>query len=76
MRKFSLTIIVLFFQLISLAQETQQVEMADVMRREGKIYTVVAVILTILFGLFIYLIFIDRKLSKLEKDFSVSTSNH
>jgi hypothetical protein len=76
MRKFSLTITVLFFQLISLAQQPQQVEMADVMRRDGKIYTVVAVILTILFGLFIYLIFIDRKLSKLEKDFSASTSNH
>lgn len=37
------------------------------MRAEGKIYVVLAVVLTILAGLFIYLIRIDRKISKLEK---------
>lgn len=57
----------LFFCFNSFAQASQEVEMADIMRRDGKIYTVVAVILTILIGLFIYLIFIDRKISRLEK---------
>jgi hypothetical protein len=38
------------------------------MRSEGKIYVVMAVCLTILIGLFIYLISIDRKISKLEKN--------
>jgi hypothetical protein len=51
-----------------MAQSNSQVEMADVLRSNGKIYTVVAVILTILIGLFIYLINIDRKISKLEKN--------
>jgi hypothetical protein len=37
------------------------------MRSDGKIYVVVAVVLTILAGLIIYLIRIDRKISKLEK---------
>jgi hypothetical protein len=37
------------------------------LRAEGKIYVVLAVSLTILIGLFIYLIRIDRKISKLEK---------
>jgi tetrahydromethanopterin S-methyltransferase subunit D len=39
----------------------------DVMRSSGKIYVVVAVCLTILIGLFIYVFLLDRKISRLEK---------
>ena len=42
--------------------------MASLMRSNGKIYVVVAVVLTILFGLIAYLIRLDRKISKLEKE--------
>ena len=52
---------------ISFAQ-AQQVEMADGMRRDGKIYIVVAVCLTILLGLFFYVFTIDRKITKLENE--------
>jgi len=45
----------------------QEIEMADTMRSEGKIYVVVAVVLIILLGLLGYTTHIDRKLSKLEK---------
>ncbi|MCP9753189.1 CcmD family protein [Ferruginibacter sp. HRS2-29] len=45
-----------------------KVEMADTMRSNGKIYVVVAVCLTILIGLFLYVASIDRKLKKLEKN--------
>ena len=45
--------------------------MADAMRSNGKIYVVVAVVVTILIGLFIYLITVDRKVSKLEKNSKV-----
>jgi CcmD family protein len=48
--------------------QSQQVEMADGMRSNGKIYIVVAVCLTILIGLFVYVFSIDRKISKLEKE--------
>ena len=48
--------------------QVQQVEMADGMRSEGKIYVVVAVCLTILLGLFFYVFTIDRKITKLEKE--------
>ncbi|HMO62064.1 MAG TPA: CcmD family protein [Ferruginibacter sp.] len=48
------------------AQQTD-VEMADTMRSNGKIYIVVAVCLTILAGLFFYVWRIDRKLSEIEK---------
>jgi CcmD family protein len=44
-----------------------ETEMADVMRSNGKIYVVVAVLATIFAGIFIYLILLDRKISKLEK---------
>ena len=67
MRKFIFIIPMLFCFFSALAQPSNQVEMADVLRSNGKIYTVVAVILTILIGLFIYLISIDRKISKLEQ---------
>lgn len=44
-----------------------QVEMADSLRAEGKIYVVVAIILIILSGLIFYLFSMDRKVKKLEK---------
>jgi CcmD family protein len=44
------------------------VEMADGLRSSGKIYVVVAVLLIILTGLLIYVITIDRKVSRIEKN--------
>ena len=41
--------------------------MADTMRSEGKIYVVVAIMLAIFFGLIAYLVMLDRKVSKIEK---------
>lgn len=46
----------------------EQVEMADAMRQSGKIYVVVAVVITIFAGLIVYLIRLDKKVSRLEKD--------
>jgi len=43
------------------------VGMADEMRGNGRIYVVVAVILTILTGLILYVVRLDRKISKWEK---------
>lgn len=43
-----------------------EVEMADVLRQDGKIYVVVAVLLTVLAGMILYLISLDRKVGKLE----------
>jgi CcmD family protein len=56
------------FCCLSSLLQAQELEMADKMRADGKIYVVVAVLLAIFIGLFVYLISIDRKLSKLEKD--------
>ena len=62
----SLLVLALFAGVSSFAQQ-QPVEMADTMRANGKIYVVVAVCLTILLGLFIYVFAVDRKISRLEK---------
>ncbi|GGG57802.1 CcmD family protein [Hymenobacter glacieicola] len=43
-------------------------EMADALRQSGKIYVVVAVITVVLAGLLFFLISLDRKLSRLEKE--------
>jgi CcmD family protein len=48
--------------------EDEKVQMADGMRSSGKIYVVVAVVLIILAGLIVYLVQLDRKLRKLEKE--------
>ena len=47
---------------------TDKAEMADTMRSNGKIYVVVAVLIIILLGLLFYLIRLDRKISKMEKN--------
>ena len=43
-----------------------QAENPDFMRSIGKMYVVVAVILAIFIGIVIFLIYLDRKLTKLE----------
>ncbi len=52
----------------TLAFAQDKPEMADTMRSNGKIYVVVAVCLTILIGLFIYVLVVDRKVSRMERD--------
>lgn len=64
--KKSLLLLSSFLFLLKVSAQ-DKVEMADVMRSNGKIYIVVAVCLTILTGLFIYVYSIDKKISRLEK---------
>lgn len=64
----------------SYAQEKQKItqedyvnsdiEMADVMRSNGKIYIVVATIIALFSGFTVYLISIDKKIGKLEEKFT------
>ena len=46
--------------------------MADEMRSNGKIYVVVAVLVTIFIGIILYLIRLDRKLTRLEKETKIN----
>ena len=47
--------------------QNEPVEMATGLRSSGKIYVVVAVLLLIFIGFILYLIRIDRKVTRLEK---------
>lgn len=70
MTKVSLT--TFFLLLMSATAVMAQTEMADVMRADGKIYVVVVVLATIFAGIFAYLIYLDRKISKIEKENNIN----
>jgi uncharacterized membrane protein len=56
-----------FFILLSARLYAQtEVEMADAMRANGKIFVVVGIILIVLAGLIAYLFLMDRKVKRLE----------
>ncbi len=67
MRKVSISIILLLLSLSAMAQENAP-EMADKFRTDGKIYVVVLVLATIFAGIIAYLVRLERKISKLEKE--------
>lgn len=68
-KKFLITLFVLLPALWAGAQDNgiANPEQATGLRAGGKIYVVLAVAVTILLGLIIYMIRLDRKLTKLEK---------
>jgi hypothetical protein len=69
MANFNQLIICIFLLFLGHATFAQgEVEMADTMRSNGKIYVIVAIILIVLAGLSLYLILLDRKISKIEKE--------
>lgn len=68
MKRFIKNILAILIPLVPIASQAQSdVQMADGMRAEGKIYVVVAIILIVLAGLIFYLFMLDRKVKKLEK---------
>jgi hypothetical protein len=52
---------------VSFSARAQTAPTTGLMRSNGKIFVVMAVVVTILSGLFIYVASIDRKISRLEK---------
>lgn len=62
-----ITVFTLLFISFSTFAQTEQPQMADAMRSNGKIYVVVVVCLLILMGLIGYVFRIDRKLTRLEQ---------
>jgi CcmD family protein len=65
--KKTLTLLTLFV-LATLTTANAQTESPDFMRSTGKIYVVIAVLCIIFIGIVLFLINLDRKLSRLEKD--------
>jgi len=68
MKKAISLITILLLALNLFAQNTtNEIEMADKLYADGRIYVVVAVLATIFAGIIVYLINLDSKISKLEK---------
>ena len=75
MKKLQYLLFSIYFLMISVACTAQDKvgnedvpHMADGLRASGKIYVVVAVVITILAGVIIYLVQIDKKISRMEKE--------
>lgn len=68
MKKIFSLLFMLLMMSVSYAQTSTNVEMADTLRNSGKIYVVVSVIAVIFLGIATYLIYLDKRLSKLEKE--------
>jgi CcmD family protein len=66
MKKIISFIITLLTSFNLFAQE--EVQMADQMRADGKIWVVVAVIAVVFVGIIAYLVLLDRKIRKIEKN--------
>lgn len=66
-KKITALLATFFLSLITFAQD-KKTEMADIMKENGRIYVVVAVVLTILIGLILYIVRLDKKISRLEKE--------
>jgi len=66
-KKIAALLATIFLSLITFAQD-KKTEMADLMKENGRIYVVVAVLLTILVGLILYMVRLDKKISRLEKE--------
>jgi hypothetical protein len=68
--KFLIACAGLFF--ISMAGHTQangnKADMADAMRSNGRIYVVVAVVVVILIGLIMYVVRLDKKITRMERE--------
>lgn len=71
MKKFKLPLLILlnFVSCNVFCQGNESVEMADLLRKDGKIYTVVIALVVILTGMILFLLRVDRKLFRLEKQF-------
>ena len=61
-------LLVIMIASVSIFAQDKKVEMADKMRDNGRIYVVVAVVLTILIGLILYIVRLDKKMNRLERD--------
>ena len=67
LKKLAFLVLCLFFATKISAQDSLSNTNTDFMNSNGKIYVVMAVVVVIVLGLFIYLFNIDRKISRLEK---------
>ena len=67
LKKIMTLFLLLILSVVTHAQN-DKTTMADMMRSNGRIYVVIAVVVTILIGLILYVWRLDRKMTRLEKE--------
>ena len=71
LKKYAVSLLAIFWLVLGIpafAQNPAEIEMADQLRADGKIYVVVAVLTVMLIGIFIFLFLLYRKMSRLERE--------
>ena len=70
LKRFGLLLLALLLPALQAAAQaaSDTPEMADALRSSGKIYVVVAVVTVVLAGLLAFLVSLDRKVSRLERE--------
>ncbi|MCS6822610.1 MAG: hypothetical protein NZ551_12180 [Microscillaceae bacterium] len=69
---FLYALVLLFLPAMQSFAQSAEVEMADSLREDGKIYVVIAVLLCIFAFLFIYLVTLEKKIRKMENEIKSS----
>ncbi len=67
--KSAISLLSLMFVSMTAWAQNQDIEMADTLRQDGKIYVVVLCIVVILIGLLAYLFKMDKRVKMLEKKY-------
>ncbi|TAH27183.1 MAG: CcmD family protein [Cytophagales bacterium] len=67
MKKITLLLLSFIAYIVSSYSQSSDVPMADQFRADGKIYVVIAVIGILFLGMLVYLILLDKKISKIEQ---------
>ena len=62
--------------LLPAAAPAQNAEMADTMRSQGKIYVVIGVIAVIFICLLAFLVYLERRLTRVEKEIGKKETEH
>lgn len=65
---FSFVVMMLITLFVQAQNDTGRTGLGETMRSNGRIYVVIAVILTILIGLILYVVRLDRKIRKFENE--------
>jgi len=68
LKRFGIVLAMAMIQVFAYAQNSLIQDNTDVMKRNGKIYVVMAVVIVIVTGLLLYLVNLDRKIRRMEKE--------
>lgn len=68
LKRFGIVLAMAMIQVFAYAQNSLIQDNTDIMKRNGKIYVVMAVVIVIVTGLLLYLVNLDRKIRRMEKE--------